>query len=132
MGVLVAVPRLDEEAPMTVDEFLGLRQWMIDRWPGCSSLTNSQWAAYRDELERFDATDVWAAAYLCFQAAPEFAPGVAKLVRLATEQTLQHSQRKALPAPEGVCWAEYSRSRWGRVIPMFEVAKSIAEGSDIV
>lgn len=114
---------------MIPDEFLKVRQWIIDRWPPMASLTNGQWLAYRDELERFDPSDVWEALHLCFEQGPEFAPGVAKLSRLCQEQTLQQVQRKALPAPQGVSWAEYSQQRWGRVIPMFQVAKQIAEGS---
>lgn len=84
---------------MTNDEFLGIRHWLIDRWPSMSSLTNGQWIAYRDELERFDRRDVEAALREYGVTSPQFPPGVMTLAKLAQEITLQQIHRRALPPP---------------------------------
>lgn len=112
---------------MTSDEFLELRQWMVDRWPALGHLSDGQWVAYREELGRFDVSNVWSAVQMCFGSGDEYPPGVAKLARLAGDEE-KHRQRAALPAGGGVSWAEYSRQRWGEVVPLLRAAKEIVEG----
>ena len=108
---------------MSPDEFLCVRKWMIDRWPSLQSLTNGQWIAYRDELERFDEQTGLDGLRLCFGRGGEFAPGIARLAKVCTDLSVD-AARLALPPPEGITWAEYSRRRWGRVVPL----KDIVEG----
>ena len=112
---------------MSTDEFLELRKWMIDRWPALSSFTQGQWLAYRDELDRFDISNVWSALQVYASTGPEFPPAVLRLKRLTSEEE-QGRQRKALPEPLGVSWAEYSLGRWGRAISLFEAGLMLAEG----
>jgi len=106
---------------MTPDEFLSVRKWMLDRWPSLKSLTNGQWIAYRDELERFDEQTVLAGLRLCFEQGGDFPPGVAKLSKVCFELFVDVG-RVALPLPEGISWEAYSVQRWGRKIPLSEMA----------
>ena len=113
---------------MTADEFLELKQWMTDRWPTLSSFTQGQWLAYRDELACFEIANVWSALQLCFQSGAEYPPNVAKLSRMTAGEERDRA-RKALPAAGGICWAEYSRNRWGEVIGWLDAAKRLVEGT---
>ena len=102
---------------MTGDEFLELRRWMADRWPSLAHLTDGQWLAYREELDRFQTVNVWSAVRACFSAGDEYPPAVGKLARLTADWERQQ-QQKALPAGRGMSWEEYSRERWGEVVPL--------------
>jgi hypothetical protein len=97
LGELAAVPGINQEGTVTVDEFLVIRHWLIDRWPSMSSLTSGQWVAYRDELACFNPAEVQAALDVYAVSEPQFPPGVMTLKKLATEIALQNTQRRALP-----------------------------------
>ena len=107
---------------MSPDEFLCVRKWMIDRWPSLQSLTNGQWIAYRTELERFDEQTVIDGLKSCFGQGSDFPPGVARLVKVCTELSVDVA-RLALPRPQGIPWAVYSKQRWGRVVPFSEIVE---------
>ena len=113
---------------MTGDEFLQLRRWMADRWPSLAHLTDGQWLAYREELDRFQTVNVWSAVRACFGAGDEYPPAVGKLARLTADWERQQ-QQKALPAGRGMSWEEYSRERWGEEIGLFDSGQRIVEGT---
>ena len=114
---------------MTPDEFVELRQWMTDRWPSLQHLSDSQWLAYREELGGFEIRNVWQAVQSCLDSGDGWAPPVGKLRRLAADEQKHAEERRMLPMPGGMSWAEYSKQRWGEVVPLWQAAWEMIEGT---
>jgi hypothetical protein len=96
------VPGVDQEHPMTVDEFIVVRQWMKDRWPSLESRREGEWRAYYDELLPFRPAEVMMAlsTYIGGSESPEFPPLAMKLARLCKEARGFTQPQKALEAPK--------------------------------